>query len=515
MKLRFGVAALLLLGFAFGAWAFSSQKESACQQAISITHGSEYRITVTDRSIKALHPQFFGFNLEWIGFQEDVWDSRTGAVRPEVTEALRAFPGAVYRYPGGTVANYFDWQASVGAQIQRPPRKAVGWRPPLAAQFGFREYLHFVKEVGGQPWLVANLYGDYEGERDVAVLAAAAGKWAAEARAATQSGAPPVLRWELGNELDRDRYRWPSEKYTARALNVAEAIRAADPAARFVGMLEDYDAQPPLSARNYNAATARALAALAPDYALHLYYDGKPGGPPIPQRLRHLCASADTVAETSGQSSAIWVTEHARWPHGRVDDPDWKKNWGETTNLEGALAVADMVIALSQTPKIEGAFLHSLAGTYGPWPLFHGTRSGLKPSAVYWALRVLREGMLDQVLETHTTSRGDSGYAGGYDLRASVLANAKRSKFALWAVNRYSNTISVKLVLTEMAGKTVAAHLATLGDPNVSANNIHDGQRLLPIRRPVAIAFDADGQGQVSLPANSVTLIAFDKQTSH
>ncbi|WP_324778861.1 hypothetical protein [Thiobacillus sedimenti] len=488
------------------AHAFMGMGDAACPPNVQVAPAAEYHVAVSDRVIKQLKPQFFGFSLEWVGFQEDLWDNQAQKVNPAVISALQAFPGAVYRYPGGTVANYFDWRASVGPQASRPLRRAVDWKGPLATRFGFNEYLNFLKAVGGQAWLVANLYGDFGSEEPATVLSSQAAQWATAARQANAN----VLRWELGNELDRGQYQWPPERYSARALEIARAIRSADPAARFVNLLEDYDAQRWTSAKSYNTETSRALASLLPDQALHLYYDGPPGGPPVPHRLKHLCASAAAVQAGSGRPATLWLTEHARWPAGKTSDPDWKQNWGSTSNLEGALSVADMVIALSQTPGVEGQFLHSLAGVGGPWPLFHRTGAGLKPSAVYWALRVLREGMLDQVLETRTASRNDSEYAGGYDIRASLMSNAARDKFALWAVNRSGKAVQLKLAVRQLAGRTPSARQVSLADANPNANNALNGQRLLPRATAVTLHFDASGEAWVSLPANSVSALSID-----
>ena len=468
----------------------------SCGSNISVQRTSEYLITADDRVVKILQPHFFGFNIEWIGFQEDLWDSNLLAVKPEVISALQAIPGAVYRYPGGTLANHFDWRASLGPYGSRPLRRAVNWRGPLITHFGFYEYLDFVATVGGQSWIVPNLYGDFIGETGVSELTSQAGQWAA---AALKSGAK-VLRWELGNELDRNPYQWPPEKYSARALEVAKEIRVNDPSSRFVSFLQDYDAQPRITASAYNTITSKMLESLAPDHALHLYYDGAPGGPPIPNRLRHLCGSSAVIQAAVGYPAKIWVTEHARWPAGKSTDSEWKKNWYKTNNLEGALSVADMVIALSQIPNVEGAFLHSLAGTSGPWPLFHRTSSGLRPSAVYWGLRVLRDSMLDHVLVTQTNSRNDSGYTGSYDIRASLLTNSNRSKFVLWAVNRTGKEGKIGMSLSMLAGKNILARLITLSDTNPEANNTLDGQRILPRDQTINLTFVKGGWAMSVLP---------------
>lgn len=121
-----------------------------CLVAATVVAQPEYRVVVTEHVVKKLKPHFFGFNLEWVGFQEDFWDKQAMAVKPEVIAALRAFPGAVYRYPGGTVANHFNWLVSVGPRSTRPAKRAVEWKGPIVAHFGFREYLDLLSAVQGQ-----------------------------------------------------------------------------------------------------------------------------------------------------------------------------------------------------------------------------------------------------------------------------------------------------------------------------------------------------------------------------
>ena len=63
-----------------------------------------------------------------------LWNDTAGRVEDEAVKWLQAFPGAVYRYPGGTESNYFDWKSAVGPKEQRAPRKAVKWKGPLVDQ---------------------------------------------------------------------------------------------------------------------------------------------------------------------------------------------------------------------------------------------------------------------------------------------------------------------------------------------------------------------------------------------
>ncbi len=104
-----------------------------------------------------------------------------------------------------------------------------------------------------------------------------------------------------------------------------------------------------------------------------------------------------------GQSHPVWMTEHnARVPENAWTKPDWKALWPETANLQAAISVADMLIATAQMPEVKGGMVHALHASDGPWPMFHRSRDGnhIYPSAVFYALQMLRTSMLPEVLHT-------------------------------------------------------------------------------------------------------------------
>lgn len=504
MRSRFLKLGLLSLVLLAGVTWLSSLSWGQCVPPV-VKSANQYAIKIGSASTREIEEHFFGFNVDWIGFQDDLFDSSSRRVKPEIVQYLQAFPGAVYRFPGGTVANFYDWRAGVGSREARPARKVVDWKPPISNLFGFHEYLDFLEQVGGQGWLVANLYGAYGVEQEVSELSDLATSWAQESAKLAKAGKPKILRWELGNELDRGGAGWSPEKYADRAMSIASALRVGDPGASFVAMLEDYDARKNMRAQEYNQRISSTLAFLKPEFANHLYYDGKPGGPSVQNRLQFICGNQDAITRGRGFNGHIWVTEHARWPPGKIGSPEWKANWSRTTSLEGALSVADMVIGLARIPNVEGAFLHSLSGTYGPWPFFHRTSEGLRPGVIYWTLRLMRESLLNQVLDTNTESRNDSGYVGGYDLRAVAMTNQEKSKYALWMVNRHSLPIRVKLAIPALHNQQKSTRVDTLSDNNPNANNVLVPDRLVSKRQYTNLSFDNAGEVSVELPAYSVS----------
>ncbi|MGE0316116.1 MAG: hypothetical protein AB7P21_31265 [Lautropia sp.] len=512
-RTRRRLIALLLVAGSPGLGACSPRPDCG---TLDVRPGDRARVVAGAPSHR-IGERFFGFNLELTEFELSFWDRTRRRVDPALVAALAPFAGAVYRFPGGTTANHFDPALALGPPASRKSARIVDWTTLDRIDFGLAEYAAFVRAVGGHGWYVLNLYGSIDAERPIETLAAQAQQ---AVRAFADAGLAP-LRYELGNELDRGTVRWPSATYVDRARAVAKAVRAVDPDARFTGMLSDYDAQADrgITASQFNRAVLGGLDDTAIDgWAQHLYYDGPPEGPPLPNRLGHLCRTVRDIEQAGAAGGAeVWVTEHARWPQADGGRP-WKSSWRRSADFDAALATADFVIALSQSPAVRGSMLHALHATGGPWPLLHAdarrasdapaedAARALRPSAVFEAYRMLRQTLLPQVLSSTTTSPKRSSYPGGYDVRASILRDDGGTRYAVWAVNRDAKEQSLQVQAAALANRRVTVHATVLASADGEASN-HERQRVVPESRPAAqLDFDADGAALIALPARSIVV---------
>lgn len=467
-------------------------------------------LSVSDRVVKTIGPEYFGFNLENTEFQLSLWDPEKHQVRPEVVRYLKDhFPGAVYRYPGGTTSNYHRWKTSVGVVKKRVPVRINDWTELPRIEFGVDEFLDFVDSTGGQVWYVLNLKGDIDKLVSIDTMAREAG----ELTRHIHERKVPVLRWELGNELDRFEEKWISNLYVDRAKAVMASVRKIDPKARFVAMMADFDAQSDrgINASQYNTALARGLKGQVSEFAQHLYYDGEPDGPPVPNRTNHVCESiADARAGgIPADDIGFWITEHARWPEGQGEE--WNGNWNQSGDLGASIGMADLIISSTQLPQVKGSDLHALHGTTGPWPMFHMPqgKSAYHPSVTMHAYALLRETLLPEVLATEARSANPADYGGGYSARGTVMASADRSKYSVWAINRDAKPTEVTLNLSALAGRKVKAGLASISGATPQLNNygseVVDG----PSRQQVDLSFDAKGVARYTVGPNSISGLTF------
>jgi alpha-L-arabinofuranosidase len=475
--------------------------------------GGDAAVTVRGSQVlrPATAPLLQGFNLEWTTFQSEFWDTRTGALQPDLVRLMSAFPGAVYRFPGGTVSNYLDLAASLGPMERRSAQRSVEWTGPEPMRFGLQEYYDFVAAVKGQPWLVLNPYGRIDGARQPGEMAST---WAAVVDFAASR--QPPLRYELGNEPFLPRYRLTASEYSQRAQAVVDAIGAKVGSGRFVAAAADIDT-PRQRKAEYNKDLAAGVGRSVTEFAQHNYYDGPPGGPTVPNRLTSLCSTLEQAKRDGVREPVLWVTEHARWPGGRATDKNWKDLWPKTNNLEAGLGVADYLIGISQMGSVRGAFLHSLSGSKGPWALLlRGRGDELVPTALYRVLEVLTPlSTAGDVRAVEIRSPRNSGYPGGYDMRASALRDAASGAWTVVAINRSDRALPTRIVVQDLAGASGPAAHRFVTASTLDANNSAERPDAVVVRSAQpALTFDAAGATQIELPPYSVNVVRLPARRS-
>jgi hypothetical protein len=191
-------------------------------------------------------------------------------------------------------------------------------------------------------------------------------------------------------------------------------------------------------------------------------------------------------------------------PEGAFDGPDWKHLWPQTADLQAAISVADLYIAATAMPQIKGAFVHALHATGGPWPIFHKDGNGqLRPSTVYWGMRVLRESMLPEVLTSQIQSRHVGGYKGGYDVRAALMRSPSEGLHSLWAINRSQEPTVLKILHAPFKNRSFRFTHSRLSGANPGLRN-HLVNEVLPDVTKGVLHFNASGEAAVTLPPYSV-----------
>lgn len=475
------------------------QYSQALAQSYAVKNGA-YEIVVEKSRVSSLEAvHLLGVHSLWWGHQNDLWVPGTSSNYPSVENFFQRVKG-ITRFGGG--ANEIPWTACSGSIITRQPVKAVDWAAPMPCLFGVPEYLNTLRKADNKnAWLIANIAGnDYKSYSEIELQANS------EAAATyLRSNSVDFNRyWELGNELERGRYQWPPEMIAKRASAAGQSILRKDPAAMLIAPLIEYNAanQPPR--RAFNERLLKALSVPLAGVALHLYYDGSPGGPSIPTQISTVIETANIYQKVKGNPAAIWITEHGRWPEGDPSQKDWKANWYKTSDREGVIGTADFIIGLSQIPEVAGAMLHGVRA--GPWNIFDKTATGPSASGVGKLLLLLADTGATKRLITATHSENQSGYKGGYDIRAAAFERADGS-VSIWVINRAATAITVNTDLSHNNPSlqfTTGNSLICLQSDGKCAG---DQFRVFAVSRAQAQA--RSGSFAISLPAHSVSTLTF------
>ena len=491
---------------------------------LSVTASQTTVITVDlDKIIRPKLPDtLFGFNIRWNNFESDLWNATRSEVYPNVITALMPFTGAMYRYPGGTVANSYDWEEAQQPLDTRRTLNNQRERVSAAPLFGINEYYSFVSQIKGTPFYTVNLLGREQGkeinEYPSAQLASSNRRLAENIKLRLKPLGIPRL-YQLGNELDRGSTEWPHDKYVSRALDTMKAMGEADPDARFIAFVREFNwkyRQPNRPGSDgmsrYDDFIRDVLVGLPKvnDLSLNIYYDGtlREGGKflsidEVMTKFGKVLSVAEGVRP--GKNIKLWVTEHSRRIGGEDESPAKGRNKSLASGLGGALSSADFLIGLAQIPAVEGASWHALNGV--DRQLFEpGVEP--KPTAVYWALRVLRIAPTAAVVSTRTASPNISRYQGGYDVRAAALSNGKDGPLSIWAMNRASRATASTVRVPAWKGKKVTLqHYFVAGSAGVSADQVGAAyvRELEP--KKVSAQFDGEGVLKVELPPSSISTL--------
>ena len=135
----------------------------------------------------AVNPLVFGMHLEWSDAGNGLMD-RSGNMRAEVVDALRAVSIPLFRFPGGIHADYYDWRKGAEPRNRRPPVTNIFNNRSEPQPFGSPEFVELVKATRAEMLITAN-YGTGTAED--------AGAWA---RYFKDAGVPAQY-WEVGNEI--------------------------------------------------------------------------------------------------------------------------------------------------------------------------------------------------------------------------------------------------------------------------------------------------------------------------
>lgn len=493
------VLKLLIISVLCGA-SFSASAGYWCGSPSSGSGAERYEIISIKEVVRREGDYFrFGFNLESFLFDSIAGVKIIDLLGSRFDGDVRSAEGFFLRYPGGSISDRINLLDTVGPD--RKVLKMADWAKPQTLRFGLAEYLDFVSLTAARSWLVLNVV-DSDQKAAPEVLAEKNAQVLDMVRERAELG-----HAELGNEPYMPRHRLDGRAYGERLRPTLDMMqkRFADVRPVLAMMGHDIGGN---NARRYNQDVIEVTGNPDVDFALHYYYDGPPGGPSMVSTLSNLCARVRDLKQLTGRNPSIWVTEHGRWPGGKVDEPDWQLRWPNTYNFGAALSVAEFVIGAALIPEVKGVFLHALGGTRGPWPMYqqNGTDGDFYPTAPMLAQAVLYPLSRGDIQATEISTPEIDGGAG---LRAAFVL-LKLDEMGLALVSRLEKMTKAQLIIPAYAGMRVHYRANVVSATSVEAVNV-PGQAS-PVKQVMVegeLNFSVDGRAELPVPALSVAFIRF------
>ncbi len=480
---------------------------------------SEARIVVHPSQVGGeISPLIFGAGLEWTENGNRVFDRDAGRIRPDVVGALVPLRIPVVRFPGGILADHYQWKDAIGPRQARPRRRNPMDDSEHENNFGTDEFIDFCRQLGAEPLITANAgTGSLED-------ALAWQRYFAERRF-------PVKYWEIGNEIylaeprqrasipgnDKRIYKTASE-YAALLDEWAPAIKRQDGAALVGAIAGTYNT----SAEN--KGWLDALLKMAPDrmdfVALHdsfaplifSRYDYADGGKRA-DAYRAMFAAARSTEEDLRSVRERLRTSRTAGPRLAVT---------EHFPLFGAGSHEQLVAGLDQSRTLAAAlYTASLFNVYvreqiwmanynlitSKWfgALLTDTDAGLVRTPTYHLWDLYRNHLGDQSVGVDvTTPSFDSRAVGAIAARAgvgyldAVATRDRQGSIYLAVINRNLSQDMQTVVQVDGVRAGVIVDILTLNGP--SANSINGP--------PLTRTTEGGGTDNVKLEALKWTMTA-------
>lgn len=190
--------------------------------------------------LASIDPMIFGSNLEWFNDAGGLASS-DAALRGRIIELAREQGTSNYRFPGGILADYYDWRDGIGPRSQRRSTRHPSDSGSSRHTFGSPEFFEFLQRTGAQGLITVNAGTGSPADAADWIRYANAPEHPLRERDGFK--APIGVRyWEVGNELylpgnpQEKKITVTPEVYAERFIRFADAMRAADPSIKLLAI---------------------------------------------------------------------------------------------------------------------------------------------------------------------------------------------------------------------------------------------------------------------------------------
>ncbi len=431
-------------------------------------------------------------------------------VRADSEAMIHNLHPSFMRWPGGNVAQDYNWRWGVGPRDLRPTWVNKAWsNAPEPDDLGTDEYLALCARQHIEPSITVNVDGTGGTPEEAAawveyVNGPATSKYGAM-RAANGHPAPyGVKQWELGNEIFGGWVRGhvTAEQYAQEAVVYAKAMRAVDPSIRLIavgtGVFPNSDA--------WNSAVLKIAGPEIQYLAIHDYTSlAQNAKEPDPR-----AAMMGRAGEFEAHYRHIGDLVHRNAPGRDIKliVNEWNLFYGADVveSMEGAVYASRMMNGFERDGDIVDAICISdlLNGWVGG--VIQASRDRVYGTPQYYALKMYTEHLGTDRLHTGITSPLLQPGVNGVDGVATRSRDGSRL-FVLLSNADKTHAISTSVDITGFKhDPNVAMTLLASADP-MQRNTFEDPSAIKPSDKSI----HCEGTCSIDLPADSVAVLTFSK----
>jgi len=504
-----------------------------CHSNPGVNDPATYPVDITPNTVKCLidgaiktndiDPLIYGTNLEWFNNAGGLIDSQ-GQLNVPLMNLASDQGIQLYRYPGGTLADYYHWQDGIGPLSSR---KAID-HPTDTGQsvslFGTPQFAQFLNTTNGQALITANAGTG---------TAAEAASWVDYANnpSNTQRIADGFVQplnfklWEIGNELylpgnptDVQNISVTPDVYASRFIAFANAMKAVDPTIKLLALGADHSGVGPSSHYpNWTEVVLKAAASQIDYIAVHngyfptLYTERQPAVSLVYPAMMAAPEAVDASLKNlesliaqyeNGHPINIAITE---WG-GFYSIPRADLYWVDHVKTQGtAIYVARMMQVFLSHPKVKITnYFKFVDQSFMGWVNYGG-----KPKVPYWSFELFARFMRGSVVNSSIDNSGtfSTPQVGGVpatsgvkELTSVAAVDHPNHKLHISLVNRsMSKNYVVNLQLLNFQASSNNGQLMTLSAPEITSNNGRD----FPPGTP---KYDTAYEPYSSVPADSIAI---------
>lgn len=365
----------------------------------------------------AIDARIFGTNLEWFS-HGDGFISKDPAHVARLIELAREQGVTVFRFPGGILADYYNWVDGTGPCRSRPVRKDGSDPGSSRNSFGSPEFFELLRATGAQGLVTVNA-GTGTAQEAARWVAYANAPGNARRRADGFADPIGIKLWEVGNELYLPGN--PNEQpigvtptvYARRFREFARAMRGVDPTIKAIAIgVAKSNSGPDTRYPDWTTVLLQQAAAEIDMIAVHNAYFPmlyKVGIPPVPEVYRALWAAPEAVGRgltelealiaryESTRRIGIAITEWGALYSLPRFDPYW---FDHVKTLGSGVYIARLLQVFMSHPRVElSNYFKFVDASFMGWVDWRG-----RPKVPYWVFKLYARYSGDRRISAHVES---------------------------------------------------------------------------------------------------------------